>query len=210
MKISQYIVPILIISLLLMVHYVEQTERLQEDFPSIETGKYYTYEVTKHFNNGTIKHYELSIRIDNVTIERDNFSVRFYIVENNHEEVFIGTYNYGVPMIKAGPIYFFNTREYDEILSDYDSNQLSFYWFGTTPIRALILKNSSAELIVDEALGVVLEAEFVLGSLTTQYKLVKTNALSPHLGAITFLGVIIGAIIMIMVFKELRKHKEAL
>ncbi len=194
--------------------YVEHVERVQQDFPSLTQGYMYKYkiEITTQNSQETMW---LTVTIDEVEIYEDYFNLTYTITKEDkatstHTDT--KSFEYGCEIVDLGDIWFYNTREYDTIIGEYDSNYLSYYWFGTTPIRVLILEKTENEMketiTIAEDLGVILDLTITNSTHTIHYYLEDTNAISKYLGLITILGIIIGIIVMAIIFKELKKHHE--
>jgi len=191
--------------------YVEHVEKVNQDYPSMNVG--YTYKYSIKIKAGTSEtKYFYTLRIDGVEVLEDHFKISYTITyegdkTGQHSNTI--SVEYGQDTIDFEEIRFYNTRDYDNIIQDYDSNRLDYYWFGTTPIRALILEKNVGNLhetvTLDESLGVILHLTMTNSTHTINYDLVDTNAISKYLGFITLLGIIIGIIIMVTIYKELKK-----
>lgn len=151
----------------------------------------------------------------NVTIEEKYFEVayRIYIDSEVKEDSIKSDYNR--IHITFGELKVFNTSaaSYDKLRENYTRAYFTYYWIGSTPIKALVLEkdkeNYREKLMIDEGLGIILELDIVNSTKTIKYILIETNEIFPHLGGITFFGIIIGAIIMSLVFFEIKVHKES-
>ncbi|MEB3756178.1 MAG: hypothetical protein GSR79_04900 [Desulfurococcales archaeon] len=208
------LIPLINLPAVHSVEYVRQAESLEQNFPSLKAGNYYKYIKTMNTGNRKIQ-YSIKIEITNVVIEEKQFTVSYRVYNNGtlkHEESI--TCPYHELSIKLGELNVYNTSAaaYDELSKKYDKRYLTYYWVASTPIRALALEKSSnsysERLLIDEGLGIILELDISNSSTTIKYKLVESNEIFPHLGAITFFGILIGIVIMSLVAYEVKTHKS--
>lgn len=194
------------------IHYVEQAESLEQHFPSLKKGNYYVYLKTIKTRGEEVQ-YTLKIEITGVIIEKDYFLVNYTLYINDsldHEESLKCTYN--ELFVQLGELRIFNTSTaaYDKLSEEYDKSHLTYYWIGSTPIRALVLERNingeSEKILIDEGLGIILELDIYNSTTTIKYRLIETNEIYPHLGAITFFGIVVGIIIMSLVAYEIKIH----
>jgi len=195
------------------IHYVKQAESLEQHFPSLKEGNYYVYLKTIKTNAEKMQ-YTIKIEITGLTIEKDYFMVNynFYINDTlDHKESLKCTYNELSVEFEELKVFNTSAAAYDELSKEYAKKYLTYYWIGSTPIRALVLERNidgkTEKILIDEGLGIILELDLSNSTTTIRYKLVETNEIYPHLGAITFFGIIIGIIIMSLVAYEIKTHK---